>query len=437
MSDAWAEWEPPEWVAARGPYLTIASEHFAVRLEADGAERERITRAAPSLLAWLEAAYAVLCDPASAQFFVRPYATVGWSTLAPPRKLNVYCGTKAHPQTGWACQGTHVERVTHLRGAGNPEGKLHHSFLALSPGAAESQRTAVHEFAHCLQMHTGGHVDTDKVGYQWEAHAEYCTQLVNHAWAPHVRAYLETSYLPIDLTNYDRDGEGGGRQYIVWPFYAFLDRRFGARFVHSLWRSDWEQRRRSGGPSRDMLTNLLALGLLRERGVGDDGAALAALFAEYARQLLTLDLGQTAAQTAALIAAESPLLKSRFTPLRRAVGGDADAGAGWRPDGSRLLRRCGVCCHWLRVAPEAAAGGGGASGGGEASVRLVPRADDGHLWALSVVGYDHANGERHYVGGDAAAAAADAAAARGRDGVALCARWTPRRGCEYLSLIHI
>ena len=99
MSDAWAEWEPPEWVAARGPYLTIASEHFAVRLEADGAERERITRAAPSLLAWLEAAYAVLCDPASAQFFVRPYATVGWSTLAPPRKLNVYCGTKAHPQT--------------------------------------------------------------------------------------------------------------------------------------------------------------------------------------------------------------------------------------------------------------------------------------------------------------------------------------------------
>ena len=50
MSDAWAEWEPPEWVAARGPYLTIASEHFAVRLEADGAERERITRAAPSLL---------------------------------------------------------------------------------------------------------------------------------------------------------------------------------------------------------------------------------------------------------------------------------------------------------------------------------------------------------------------------------------------------
>ena len=38
MSDAWAEWEPPEWVAARGPYLTIASEHFAVRLEAEGAE---------------------------------------------------------------------------------------------------------------------------------------------------------------------------------------------------------------------------------------------------------------------------------------------------------------------------------------------------------------------------------------------------------------
>ena len=56
----------------------------------------------------------------------------------------------------------------------NPEGKLHHSFLALKPAAARSARTVCHELTHCLQMHTGGHVNSEYVGYQWEAHAEYC-----------------------------------------------------------------------------------------------------------------------------------------------------------------------------------------------------------------------------------------------------------------------
>ena len=53
------------------------------------------------------------------------------------------------------------------------------------PGAAEAERTVVHELGHVLQMHTGGHIDSNLVGYQWEAHAEYCTQLFNASWAPH------------------------------------------------------------------------------------------------------------------------------------------------------------------------------------------------------------------------------------------------------------
>ena len=55
-----------------------------------------------------------------------------------------------------------VEAVRHA--AANPQAKLHHSFLALKPGAAESERTVVHELAHVLQMHTGGHVDSPLVG---------------------------------------------------------------------------------------------------------------------------------------------------------------------------------------------------------------------------------------------------------------------------------
>ena len=64
-----------------------------------------------------------------------------------------------------------------------------------------------------------------------------------------------------------------------------------------------------------------ALGLLRERGVGDDGAALAALIAEYARQLLTLDLGQTAAQTAARGAAAAGGSAAPLEPAAAVLGG--------------------------------------------------------------------------------------------------------------------
>jgi hypothetical protein len=39
-----------------------------------------------------------------------------------------------------------------------------------------------------------------------------------------VPVFLRTCHLPVDSTNYDGEGEGGGRQYIVWPLYAFLDK---------------------------------------------------------------------------------------------------------------------------------------------------------------------------------------------------------------------
>ena len=192
---------------------------------------------------WLESFWRQLCEPASPHFFVTPYSTAGWSADGTRRKLNVYIGDTGldqHPHVGgWAFQGTYVEHgVDAVRHPlANPDGKLHHSFLALAPGAAEAERTVCHELAHVLQMHTGGHVATEFVGYQWEAHAEYCVHLLRSDapdWVPHLPAFLETAHLPVDCTD-AHDGEGSGRQYIVWPFYAFLDRRFGARFVHSLW----------------------------------------------------------------------------------------------------------------------------------------------------------------------------------------------------------
>lgn len=168
--ESWVAWEPPEYVAARGPSLQLESAHFVVRWGGDGPSSARAAAAARPLLAWLEQTWALLCDPASPDHFVTPYTTPGWSDDGLRRKLNVYIGdTGLHPHphdAGWAHQGTWVEAPVEAvrHAAANPQAKLHHSFLALKPGAAESERTVVHELAHVLQMHTGGHVDSPLVG---------------------------------------------------------------------------------------------------------------------------------------------------------------------------------------------------------------------------------------------------------------------------------
>ena len=232
-SELWVAWEPPPWVDARGPSRLLESAHFAVRWGSTGVSSTRAETAAPDLLLWLEQCWTAFCDPASPTFFVTPYTTAHWSDDGLRRKMNVYIadtGLDPHPNCGgWAHQGTWTEAdVAAVRhAASNPQGKLHHSYLALAPGAAEAERTVCHEFGHCLQMHTGGHLDAETVGYQWEAHAEYCVQLrrpYDPGWAPHVPIFLRTAHLPVDSTNYDGDDEGGGRQYIVWPLYAFLDK---------------------------------------------------------------------------------------------------------------------------------------------------------------------------------------------------------------------
>ena len=160
--DYWVAWEPPAWVEARGPSLLAESEHFAVRWGADGPSSARASVAAPALLHWLEQCWGLLCEPSSADFFVRPYTTPFWSDDGLRRKLNVYIGdTGLHPHphsSGWAHQGTYVEESVEvvLHEKANPRGKLHHSFLAIAPGAAEAERVVCHELGHVLQMHTGG-----------------------------------------------------------------------------------------------------------------------------------------------------------------------------------------------------------------------------------------------------------------------------------------
>ena len=451
MSDEdelWIAWEPPAYIEARGPSLLDESAHFVVRWGADGPGTSRAAAAAPALLQWLERCWVLFCEPSSPDYFVTPYSTPGWSDDGLRRKLNVYIGqTGLHPHphdAGWAHQGTWVEEpVAEVRHASaNPHARLHHSFLALKPGAAEAERTVVHELGHVLQMHTGGHIDSPLVGYQWEAHAEYCTHLRDAQWAPHVKVFLRTAHLPLDCTNYDGEGEGGGRQYIVWPFYCFLDATFGRGTAHMLWHADRAQRQSGGGSSLDMISNLrrtiLQPGhspIARRSGADDDASqaapsSLAELFGKFARASLTLDWAcpsRGPSQAAALLESADPLDPMRFTPLGRAtrpslattVVDSPAAVSWWAPDGSRPLKRSGFACHRLLVSS-----GGGSEVvltifacppiGGASPYKDTPPCD----LLLGIVGFD---GSTRHVG------TPDLVRARVGSG-AVVARFVPRAG---------
>lgn len=464
MSDLEA-WEPAEWVRARGPSLTCESAHFVIRWGAGGTSSDHAARAAAQLAVWLEEAWSSLCEPTSANFFVVPYAAHGWCNDGRRRKINVYIGDTGldpHPSLGgWAHQGTYfddgIDAVRHP--VANPRGRLHHSYLALAPGAAEAQRTVCHELAHVLQMHTGGHVNSEYVGYQWEAHAEYTVHLLrpeDPGWVPHLRAFLETAHLPVDCTN-AHDDEGAGRQYIVWPFYAFLDKTFGEGFVNRMWHVDFAQKRRSGA-SLDMLSNLrsmvrggfepidglafthtarslhgrsLALSVacvcpLRQLAAGDleQGLSLSRLFGRFSCAAAALSLGKTAAETEAFCDAASALHPPRFCPLIAVAAPTSAIGStlGYVPDGSRPLKRFGFCCHRLKLSDL-----------GPVSVQLsrsAPSHTDSRgttLLYLSAVGIDPASPARHVVTSDPVEL--------GSGKTAVLVEWTPHTNLTYIIVV--
>ena len=457
---AWVAWEPPAWVARRGPSLCQESEHFCIRYGGSGPSSARAARAAISLLAWLERCWSQFCNPQSSDFVVEPYGTQYWSDDGLRRKLNVYIGDTGLdpcPQQGdaYALQGTWVERpveaVRHTQS--NPDAKLHHAYLALHPNAAESERTVCHELCHVLQMHTGGHLDTTCVGYQWEAHAEYCVHLCKPAepgWCPHVRVFLRTAHLPVDCTNYDGAGEGSGRQYVVWPFYAFLDQRFGAGTAHGLWHADRLQRQASG-VSKDMISNFISRrrpssgGGSGEGGSGEGGGeTLGTLFGAFAMASLTMDWGWRPEQSAALLASADPLDTLRFTPLRPQqrpqqkqsddVDSDGEVASWWMPDGSRPLKRCGFCTHRLDTGATekdgkidvelralAAVAAGQSSGHGVAPPSLLPC--DLHL---GVAGLDPSGARHHPI------ATAAIAVSGGEEECIARLSFTPRAGFVYM-----
>ena len=376
----WEAWEPEEWLAARGACDGVEGPHFVVRWGgvAPFPEADALT-----LLSWLEAAWSLLCAPSSRARFVTPYTTPGWSADGRRRKLNAFIsGTglaDAPHDAAWAHQGTHVQQgvgaVAHPRG--NPHARLHHSYLVLAPDAARSECTVVHELTHVLQMHTGGFVDSRCVGFAWEAHAEYCVHLYrprDPAWAHGVDAFLCTAHLPPGAT---RSAAGGpdGRQYIVWPWLAWVDRRWGPGAAHRLWYDDFRSRCGDGnGASRDAVTTLAA----RLGG----WAALGAAMGDYAAAVATAHFGSDDAADAAVHASCDVLAPARLAKLRRGDAADA-----WRSDARMPLKQHGVCVH--RLEPH--------SGAVALSVRVVPRpAADAPPAALRyvLVGYDAATGAR-------------------------------------------
>jgi hypothetical protein len=373
-ADDWVAWEPAEWVARRGAAAGVESAHFAVRWGAPSSSAAFSEDEALRVLCWLERAWGLFCEPASAQHFVTPYATRGWCCDGVKRKVNVYvCSTGLAPFPGdaaWAHQGTHVElNAACAHAVANPHGKQHHSYLALAPGAARCEATVVHEFTHALQMHTGGHVDSPLVGWQWEAHAEYCVHLYrpnDAGWAHALPSFLDSAHLPPGATRPCDDGPDG-RQYVVWPLYAWVDLRFGAGAAHALWREDFAQRCVSGA-SRDALTTLSAR-------LGGWRALAHAAASDWAAAVATAHFGADAAADAAVRAACDVLSPTRLAKLRPA----RNKPGLWRCDAARPLKQHGVCVHRLEAATAA---------------RVSVQPLNGAPLRYVLVGFNDATGER-------------------------------------------
>ena len=371
VDGGWVAWEPPEWVAARGGAHGLESAHFVVRHGGAPAFPEA---EALRLIHWLETALELL------RGLVTPYSTRGWCYDGERRKLNVYIGASGlapwPADAAWAHQGTHVTQLAreHAHPVANPGAKLHHSYLALCADAARNEATVVHELTHCLQMHTGGHVDSPRVGWAWEAHAEFCVHLFkphDPSWAHNLDAFLTSAHLPPGCTR-THDGAPDGRQYAAWPFFAWVDRRWGAGAAHALWRDDFNHRCVTGA-SRDPLSTLAA------RLHGD--AQLAQHASDWAAAVATAHFGASSAADAAVRAACDVFAPARFAKLRPAPGDDAHT---WRCDAARPLKQHGVCVYRLATSSAAAA-----------SVQVMP-ADADSAAALHYVlcGFDAATGER-------------------------------------------
>ena len=127
----------------------------------------------------------------------------------------------------------------------------------LFPGArAERGRRRAHRLPRAgarAQMHTAG--TSTRTG--WATSGRRALAASDRRWlgatlAPPSRDAATCA----DCTN-AHDGEPAGRQYVVWPFYAFLDRHVRRGVVHALWHADFAQRRASG-VAHDLITNLLA-----------------------------------------------------------------------------------------------------------------------------------------------------------------------------------
>jgi hypothetical protein len=371
----WQAWEPAEWVATRGNTDGCEGEHFVVRW---GAQRRNFSEAdALRLLAWCERAWSILADSSSPSFFLIPYSTPGWNRDGLFRKLNVYVtGTGLAPCPGdaaYAHQGTHVERlsVADAHPVANIEQKLHHSYLALTEDAALSESTVCHELTHVLQMHSGGHVGSDCVGWQWEAHAEYgrflCRRDATATWVGGIAAFLDSSHLPPGATRVADDGSDS-RQYAAWPFMAWLDRRFGPRTAHRLWAADWEQRCAGSGRSVDMLTNLAS-------HLGGWRSIREAFAADWALAVATAHFAD-GAEDEVIRASCDVLSPSRFAKLRRLADG------GWRCS-TKPLKQHGVCVHRLQP-----------TGAGAAVAATVEADDDDTPLCYALVAFNAVTGER-------------------------------------------
>ena len=102
---------------------------------------------------------------------------------------------------------------------------------ALAPGSS----VIPHEFAHCVQLASGGFRNSDFVGWFWENHAEWCTHQYFPGHAPAFWGWLERRHYEL---NSSRMNYGSWMWLQVMSESTDLAGGLGPDFVFDLWESN-------------------------------------------------------------------------------------------------------------------------------------------------------------------------------------------------------
>ncbi len=281
-------------------------------------------------------------------------ATMPGADANPPKKLNVY-----------------------ITGTGLPKHKDGFAFAAqaiiINPAAmGPGSGVMPHEFAHCVQLASGGFRNSELVGWFWECHANWCGARMLPAWAPALEVYAERCHYELTSSRMN---------YGSWPILELLaaDERFGPSFNFDIWTNNHKNERDQS--IEDPLQTMMRLSGERNLINGEGIDAFADIVGTLAARMFDWDFTQQYTYQKTVRAMENgrPGAQRSRTILRKSPDqSESEQVTWWQPMFSQSPRTYGINLIDLELPADSSVS--------EISATLRPMTDlEGAGWRYTLV----------------------------------------------------